>query len=104
MKALWIVLTAILFSTQVMAQDFNGYDSMDMEMVEMDQPITVTGQQRQRRLTAAEKMKRLRQHREQQNELYAKKKIEQWRLKQEIEMTKRIKRIFDAQMKALENL
>lgn len=100
MKALWIVLTAVLFSTQLMAQDYSS--DMDMEMLEMDEPITVTG--KQRRMTAAEKMKRLRRVREQQNELYAKKKIEQWRLKQEIEMTKRIKKIFDAQMKALESL
>ena len=70
----------------------------------MEDPIYVSGKQRQRKLTAAQKMKLMRQQREQQNELYAKKKIEQWRLQQEIEMTKRIKKIFDAQLKALDNI
>jgi CTP-dependent riboflavin kinase len=100
MKALCIVMIATIFSAPVMAE----IDSMDVEMMEMDQPINVSGQQRQKRLTAAQKMKLIRQRREKQNELYAKKKIEQWRLQQEIEMTKRIKKIFDAQMKALDNI
>lgn len=99
MKALWIALFSLLFSTQIIAMD-----DMDMEMVEMDQPINVSGQQRQKKLTAAQKMKLLRQRREKQNELYAKKKIEQWRLQQEIEMTKRIKKVFDAQMQALDKI
>lgn len=100
MKALCIVMIATLFSAPVMA----NLESYDVEMMDMEQPINVSGQQRQPRLTAAQKMKIMRQRREKQNELYAKKKIEQWRLQQEIEMTKRIKKIFDAQMKALDNI
>lgn len=96
MKALMLLSMLALSFTSVAMDDF--------EQINLDQPINISGQEKQRQLTPAQKLKILRRRREQQNELYAKKKIEQYRLKQEIEMTKRIQKIFDAQMKALESL
>lgn len=55
-----------------------------------------------RPLTEAEKMKLMRARLEKQNEILVKKQIERMRLKQEMEMSKRIQKTFDDSIKKLE--
>jgi len=95
-----ILLATLLVSTQgLYAQSNYDYD-MDME-----QSIDVSGTySSNKKLTPAQKMKLYRKRLEKQNELMVKKKIETLRYKQEVEMMKKLKAVFNQQMKALDNI
>jgi ABC-type phosphate transport system auxiliary subunit len=69
----------------------------------MQEPINVDGQY-SRRVTAAEKLKRQRKLLEARNEAMVKKTIEAIRLKQEIELMKRMQKTFEQNLENLENI
>jgi hypothetical protein len=57
-----------------------------------------------RKLTASEKMRKMRNRLEKQNELMVRKQIERMRYQQELNMMKKIKQIFDNKLQKIENI
>lgn len=76
-------------------------DPIDVSAVYRTKPAP---QPMKRPLTEAEKMKLVRARLEKQNEILVKKQIERMRLKQEMEMSKRIQKTFDDSIKKLETI
>lgn len=74
-------------------------DPIDVSAVYRTKPAP---QAVRRPMTEAEKMKLMRARLEKQNEILVKKQIERMRLKQEMEMSKRIQKTFDDSIKKLE--
>ena len=66
--------------------------------------IAISGDFAARPVSKAEKLKQLRRKLEKQNELLVRKQIEQMRFRQEIELTKKIQKAFNENMKALEQM
>lgn len=83
MKILIPFILLIGFSLQAKAETHN-----------MEQPIQIDGQF-QRKLTPAEKLKKQREMLEARNEALVKKQIETLRLKQEIELMKKMQKAFE---------
>ena len=74
------------------------------EVIEND-VIDIDGSfQTARQETPAEKLKKLRQKLEKENELMVKRKIETMRLQQEMEMTQKIQNAFEQNMKKLSEI
>jgi ABC-type phosphate transport system auxiliary subunit len=69
----------------------------------MEKPIQIDGQF-QRKMTPAEKLKKQREILEARNEALVKKQIETLRLKQEIELMKKMERAFEQNLENLENI
>jgi len=67
------------------------------------EPISIDGKYT-KKSSPAERMKNLRAKLEKRNELLVKRKIESLRLRQEMKMTKRLQKIFNQQMQALESI
>ena len=88
-----IALFALLLSLNTFSQQ-----SIESDVIDID------GSYGQREMTPAEKLKKLRKKLEKQNEMMVKKQIENMRLQQEMEMTRKIQKAFDENMKKLENI
>lgn len=69
----------------------------------MEKPIEIDGQF-ERRMTPAEKLKQQRKILEARNEALVKKQIETLRLKQEIELMKKMQKAFEQNLENLENI
>jgi len=67
------------------------------------EPISIDGKYTEK-TSQADRMKNLRAKLEKQNELLVKRKIESLRLKQEMRMTKKLQKIFNQQMQAIESI
>jgi hypothetical protein len=103
MKKIIFLALFFLSSQSLYAQSDLGMD-LDLE-IEMDQTIDVSGTYNgKQRLSAADKMKIFRKRLEKRNELMVKKKIETIRYKKEVEMMRKLRAVFNQQMKALENI
>ncbi len=101
MKKLILIATVLISSQSLYAQS-----NLDLDMeLDMDQTIDVSATYNaKKRLTPAQKMKLFRARLEKRNELMVKRKIETLRYQQEVEMMKKLKAVFNQQMKALDNL
>lgn len=77
--------------------------SASAETHNMQEPINVDGQYN-RKVTAAEKLKKQRKILEARNEAMVKRTIEAIRLKQEIELMKRMQKTFEQNLENLENI
>jgi hypothetical protein len=97
MKALLKVL--LLASFAVAGQSFANDDS-----IEFDQPIQIDGQYSRPRVKASDRLKKLRAKLEKQNEIMVQKKIEEVRLQSELELMKKLQKVFNQNMKMLEQL
>ncbi|OFZ48247.1 MAG: hypothetical protein A2381_08405 [Bdellovibrionales bacterium RIFOXYB1_FULL_37_110] len=67
------------------------------------EPISIDGKYTEK-TSQADRMKNLRAKLEKQNELLVKRKIESLRLRQEMKMTKKLQKIFNQQMQAIESI
>lgn len=74
------------------------------ETLTIDQPITINGTYEQTPISASERMKIIRKKLEKRNEQMVRKQIENIRLKQELELMKKMQAVFNEQMKAIENI
>jgi len=83
-------------------QPLNIDDQGDDQSLKYE-PIAIDGKYT-KKSSPAERMKRLRAKLEQRNELLVKRKIESLRLRQEMKMTRRLQKIFNQQMQALESI
>lgn len=77
--------------------------SASAETNNMQEPINIDGQY-QRKLSPADKLKRQRKILEARNEAMVKKTIEAIRLKQEIELMKKMQKTFEQNLENLENI
>lgn len=97
MKALLTLIAMVaLVSTTVRAQD-----SFDFET----QPIDISGNFSQPTApSAADQMRRYREQLEKQNELMMRKKMEQIRVQQEVELMKALQKKMNAMTKQIQNM
>lgn len=89
-------LTALLFVLLALP-------SFASSQYDIDTPIDVDGSF-EKRLTPAQKLKRLRKRLEKKNELLVKKQIETMRLQQELELNKKIQKAFKQTMDQLDQI
>lgn len=96
MKALLTLIAMVaLVSTTVRAQD-----SFDFET----QPIDISGNYSQPAPSAADQMRRYRERLEKQNELMMRKKMEQIRVQQEVELMKALQKKMNAMTKQIQSM
>ena len=98
------LVLAATFISQLFLLPLASADESYENSIEFNQPIQINGEYQQPRVKPADRLKKLRKKLEKQNEMMVKKQIESMRLKQELEMTKRLQKIFNERMKALESL
>jgi len=79
-------------------------DPIDVDAVYRNQAPAPAPRVVKRPMTEAEKMKIMRARLEQQNEILMRKKIETMRLRQEMEMSKRIQKTFEDSMKKMDKI
>lgn len=96
MKLILTLLLAFTCASVVANDDY--LDSMELDT------ISIEGDYQQPRMSAADKLKKLRKKLEQKNEEMVQKKIATMRLRNELELTKQMQDLFNKQMKALESL
>lgn len=89
-----LLLIALTISSYTLAQ----------ENIQYQETIDVSGAYTEKELSPAEKLKKMRADLEKQNELMVRKKIETMRLQSEVEMMKKLQKVFNQQMQALENI
>ncbi len=95
----------VLLTTNINAQLDSEVDTTSNHTnLDFEEPIDVSGSyQKKAPLSQSEKLKIMRAKLEKQNELMVKKKIETMRIKQELEMTKKIEHAFNESMKNLDS-
>lgn len=94
-----VLLVAIALSTSAIASTANNRTTIDSS-----EAINIQGEFQQKPMTEAQKLKIIRKKLEKQNELLVKKKIEMMRYQQEVMLMKKMQKVFNDQMKKIENL
>ena len=115
-KVLITTLIMTVLSTPVALSSGLGLEEeyssdFDTQNITYDEPISISGDfnskkkiKRKKRVTAADRMRVMRRKLEKQNMMLVKKQIERIRLQSEAEMGKRLQRMFNQQMKQLNQI
>ncbi|MCP4912236.1 MAG: hypothetical protein GY909_03880 [Oligoflexia bacterium] len=94
-----VLLVVLAISTAAFSNTGNMRTKIDNS-----QAINIQGEFQQKPMTEAQKLKVIRKKLEKQNELLVKKKIEMMRYQQEVMLMKKMQKVFNDQMKKIENL
>ncbi|MBI2522427.1 MAG: hypothetical protein HYV97_18550 [Bdellovibrio sp.] len=104
MKFLFLILSLLISTlftiTPVCAQDDMQYEEMDMINIEGDYEMPMGNSSEKQ----SERLKKMRVALEKRNELMIKRKIEQLRVKQELQIMRQVQRAMNQTMKAMEKI